>query len=94
MLDSIGKYLTIPFILFCVLGYLIFIIGWPLIGSFFIAVLKITFDIYLTKLNKQIWEEHKKVKDKRNNLLNEALTNIRMMKLYSWTDTIIANIDI
>ena len=94
MLDDMGWYLSIPFMLIAVLGYLITMIGWPLLASGVVALFKIRFDMYLANANKEIWEEQNKIKDKRVNLLNEALTNIRMMKLYSWTDSIIANIDI
>ena len=80
--------------LFSVAGYLIYLVGWPILGGAFVTVLKIIFDMHLSNSNKITWEEFSKVKDKRVNLLNEALINIRMMKLYSWTDTIIANIDV
>lgn len=89
-----GYYLSIPFMLIAVLGYLIAMIGWPLLATGVVAIIKIRFDLYLAESNNLIWEEFNKVKDRRVNLLNEALTNIRMMKLYSWTDSIMANIDV
>ena len=52
MLDSIGWYLSIPFMLIAVLGYLIVMIGWPLLASGFVAIIKIRFDMYLAKANK------------------------------------------
>ena len=56
MLDKMGYYISIPFMLFSVAGYLIYMIGWPILGGVFVAMFKIRIDIYLANSNKIIWE--------------------------------------
>lgn len=51
-LDSMGWYLSIPFMLIAVLGYLITMIGWPLLATGVVAIIKIRFDLYLAESNK------------------------------------------
>jgi len=55
--------------------------------------LKLNFDAYLANRNQKIWKEYKDVQDVRVNLLKENLTNIRMMKINSWTDIINARVN-
>jgi len=46
-----GWYLSIPFMLIAVVGYLIVMIGWPLLATGVVAIIKFRFDLYLAKSN-------------------------------------------
>jgi hypothetical protein len=45
----LGNYLSIPFFLLGIASYLIYLLGWAILGGVFIAILKLKYDAYLAK---------------------------------------------
>ena len=77
---------TIPIILtFCICA-LFYKLGCTFFAGMVIIVISIYVNYKLTSLRSKIDKLYKKKKDGRINLTTECLTNIKIIKIYGWTD--------
>jgi hypothetical protein len=53
------------------------------VGVFAVAFL---INIFMTRLSARLQKRYMACKDERLNLATESLNNIKILKLYSWTD--------
>jgi ABC-type transport system involved in cytochrome bd biosynthesis fused ATPase/permease subunit len=77
---------TIPFILgFCICA-LFYLLGWTFFAGIFILLLSMVVNYFISKRDRAITKVLKKAQDARVALTTEALTNIKILKIYGWTD--------
>ena len=68
------------------LGYLFYILRYSFIPAFIIIALQHQFHRYMRKYEEKLHKDKGKIHDKRNEKATEVLTNIKSIKLYSWTE--------
>ena len=79
---------NMPFILIVAIGLLFYLLGWTFISGIVVFLVSFYVNAYLTKKSSSYQRPYMSKQDKRVSLTTEALNNIKMIKLYSWTNTI------
>ncbi|KAL0089954.1 hypothetical protein J3Q64DRAFT_1674561 [Phycomyces blakesleeanus] len=64
--------------------YLYQLLGFAALIGLSVIILSSPFTAYISKLMDKVYREHATSKDKRNNLVNELLQGIRMVKYFAW----------
>lgn len=67
-------------------------IGWSVVGGFVLMFLLIPIQGYVTRLIKSIQLKQMKLKDQRIRATNELLNGMKIMKLYSWENAFLKQI--
>lgn len=86
MVGYMSQVTTFPFMLIFCTVILFYYLGWSFMSA--IAVFAITFyvNFWTGKRGAIIQKDYMKYSDSRVKTTNESLNNIKMLKLYSWTE--------
>ena len=79
---------NMPFLLLAAIGLLFYFLGVSFISGIVVFVVSFYVNAYLARLSAKFQRPYMKCQDRRVSLTTEALNNIKMIKLYSWIDTI------
>lgn len=79
---------NMPFQLIVAIGLLFYFLGWSFFSGMVVFVLSFYINGFLARKSATYQKPYMKCQDKRVSLTTEALNNIKMIKLYSWIDTI------
>ena len=76
--------MQVPFILVVCFGFLFYYLGWSFCAGLgvFVVAMMINFGFGLCK--QRVQKKIMKAKDERMTETNQALNNVKMLKLYAW----------
>mmetsp|Transcript_30357 Transcript_30357/g.22130 ORF Transcript_30357/g.22130 Transcript_30357/m.22130 type:complete len:174 (-) Transcript_30357:2509-3030(-) len=79
-----GMMKLIPIFITSVVVLFVFL-GWSFLSGIVVVIFLFIFNLKLGRIAQGYFKATQKFKDKRINATTEALNNIKMLKLYSWT---------
>lgn len=77
-----------PFLFLASSAILFDLLRWTFVMALIVFAISFYVNAKLAKVSAAIQKPYMEKLDKRVSLTTEALNNIKMLKLYSWTDTI------
>lgn len=87
-LSALAIVANFPLVLLVSIGLLFYFLGWIFVAGLFVFAISFYVNQKLAKVSARYQKPYMEKQDKRVGLTTEALNNIKMVKLYSWTDTI------
>jgi len=75
-----------PIVILSCFTFLFYFLGFSFLSGVAIFGIAFVTNILLTKLSAKLQKKYMGFKDKRLNAITESFNNIKMLKLYSWTD--------
>ncbi|KAM3473295.1 hypothetical protein MY5147_004840 [Beauveria neobassiana] len=73
-----------PFQIIICMVSLYSLVGWSMLAGIAVMIIMMPIQGYVARLMKRLQKEQMKNKDARSRLINEIITNMKSIKLYSW----------
>lgn len=77
---------SLPFMLIFCITTLFIELGVSFFTGILVFIFALLINTYIAKKNAELQKDYMKKQDERVNLTTESLNNIKMLKLYAWTD--------
>lgn len=87
MLRKLPEVLKVPLSFAVCFAFLFYYLGVSFFSGIGVFIISFFFNLYFGMLIGKYWSSIMTVKDERMNITTEVLSNIKMIKLYSWIST-------
>jgi len=78
--------LRYPIVILSCFTFLFYFLGLSFLSGIAVFAIAFVTNVMLTRLSAKLQQRYMECKDERLNSTTESLNNIKMLKLYSWTD--------
>ena len=77
--------LRLPFVILICFTVLFVYLGYSFFSGIAIFIVTFFTNLYLSRISARLQKEFMRRQDKRVKAITESLSNIKMLKMYSWT---------